>query len=308
LRNYILKRFAISIFTVLVLITAVFFLVRILPGDPFSSAKMTPEIKANMMAYYGFDKPLYQQFFQYISNLFHGDLGTSLKSPGRGINDVLATTFPYSADLGVRALVVSSVFGVLLGVLAAVNNRKAVDFICVIIAIIGVSVPDFILGSLLQFIFGVNLKLLPIAGWASLKYTIMPVFALSLGNLACTTRVMRASMLDVMGQDYILTAQAKGMSKFDVIAHHEIRNAILPIITMLGPTTAGILTGTFVVEQIFAIPGMGNYYVSGIHDLDYTMILGMTIFYGVFLVAANFMVDIIYGFIDPRLKITAKVK
>ena len=290
------------------LITAVFFLVRILPGDPFSSAKMTPEIKANMMAYYGFDKPLYQQFFQYISNLFHGDLGTSLKSPGRGINDVLATTFPYSADLGVRALVVSSVFGVLLGVLAAVNNRKAVDFICVIIAIIGVSVPDFILGSLLQFIFGVNLKLLPIAGWASLKYTIMPVFALSLANLASTTRVMRASMLDVMGQDYILTAQAKGMSKFDVIAHHEIRNAILPIITMLGPTTAGILTGTFVVEQIFAIPGMGNYYVSGIHDLDYTMILGMTIFYGVFLVAANFMVDIIYGFIDPRLKITAKVK
>lgn len=306
MRRYILKRFIISLLTIFVLVTAVFVLIRFMPGDPFSSEKMTPEIKANLMAYYGFDKPLYVQYLQYMKNLLHGNLGMSLKYSGRTVNEILAGTFPYSADLGIRSIVFATILGVILGSLAAIHNGKFIDYFCIIIAIIGVSVPDFINGSLLQLIFGAKLHLLPIARWDGFKYTILPVFALSLATLASITRVMRASMMDVTGQDYIVTAQAKGLSPLEIFSRHQLRNSILPIVTMLGPITAGILTGTFVIEQIYAIPGMGSFYVSGIHDLDYSMILGMTVFYGVFLVGANFIVDIVYGLIDPRIRISGK--
>lgn len=304
--KYVLKRFIVSLFTILVLVTAVFILIRLMPGDPFSNGKMTPEIKANMMSYYGFDKPLHVQYIKYLQNLLHGNLGSSLKYPGRTVNSILAGTFPYSADLGVRSILLATILGVLLGSLAAVNNGKFIDYFCIFIAIVGVSIPDFINGSLLQFIFGVKLKLLPIARWQGFKYTILPVFALSLATLASITRIMRASMMDVTSQDYIVTAQAKGLSPAEILFKHQIRNAILPIVTILGPTVAGVLTGTFVIEQIFAIPGMGSFYVSGIHDLDYSMILGMTVFYGIFLVGANFVVDIVYGLVDPRIRLSGK--
>lgn len=304
LGKYILKRLIISLFTILVLITAVFILIRLMPGDPFASEKMTPEIKANMMAYYGFDKPLYVQYFQYLKNLMHGDLGLSLKYSNRSVNTILAQSFPYSADLGIRSVVLATIVGIVLGTLAALNNGKFIDYFCIIIAIIGVSVPDFIMGSLLQYFFGVKLKVLPIAMWKGFKYTILPVIALSFYTTANITRIMRASMMEVNNQDYILTAQAKGLSRFEIVTRHQIRNAILPVVTVLGPTVAGVLTGTFVIEKIFAIPGMGKFYVSGIHDLDYTMILGMTVFYGVFIVAANFIVDIVYGLVDPRIRVS----
>jgi len=306
LARYILKRFIVSLFTILVLVTTVFILVRLMPGDPFISEKMTPEIKANMMAYYGFDKPLYVQYFRYIGNLLHGDLGLSLKYSNRSVNTMLAQTFPVSADLGIRSIVLATVIGLFLGIMAALNNGKFFDYFCVFIAIIGVSIPDFINGSILQYVFGLKLKLFPIARWEGFSYTVLPVFALSLYTLAVITRTMRASMMEVINQDYIVTAQAKGLSPWQIITRHQIRNAILPVVTILGPITAGILTGTFVIEQIYAIPGMGRFYVSGIHDLDYSMILGMTVFYGIFLVAANFIVDIIYGFIDPRIRISGK--
>lgn len=304
--RYILKRLVISFFTIIILVTVVFILVRLMPGDPFTSQKMTPEIKANMMAYYGFDKPLHEQYFQYIGNLLRGDLGTSLKYSNRSINSMLAQSFPFSADLGIRSIIFATVLGIILGVLSALNNGKFFDYFCIFIAIVGVSVPDFIMGSVLQFIFGSQLKLLPVAKWAGFEYTILPVFALSLYTLATITRIMRASMMEVTNQDYIVTAQAKGLSPFQIVTRHQIRNAILPIVTVLGPLTAAILTGTFVIEQIYVIPGMGKFYVSGINDLDYSMILGMTVFYGVFLVAANFVVDIVYGFIDPRIRISRK--
>ncbi|MCR4431749.1 MAG: ABC transporter permease [Tepidanaerobacteraceae bacterium] len=304
--RYILKRFIISLFTVLVLVTTVFILVRLMPGDPFTSEKMTPEIKANMMAYYGFDKPLYVQYFHYIGNLLRGDLGLSLKYSNRSVNTILAQTFPVSADLGIRSIVLATILGLFLGIMAALNNGKFFDYFCVFIAIVGVSVPDFINGSLLQYIFGLKLKMFPIARWEGFRYTVLPVFALSLYTLAVITRTMRASMLEVINQDYIMTAQAKGLSSWQIITRHQLRNAILPVVTILGPITAGILTGTFVIEQIYAIPGMGRFYVSGINDLDYSMILGMTVFYGVFLVAANFIVDVIYGLVDPRIRISGK--
>lgn len=304
--KYILKRFVISLLTVWVLVTAVFILVRILPGDPFTSEKSTPEVRANMMKYYGFDKPLYVQYAKYISNLLHGDLGTSLKYHNMRVNDIIGQSFPYSADLGLRALIFAVVVGLALGINASLNMGKFWDYFCIIIAIIGVSVPDFILGSLLQYVFALKLKLLPVARWMGFKYTILPVFGLSLYTVALITRLMRVSMLEVINQDYIMTAEAKGLSTFEVVWRHQIRNAILPVVTVLGPITAAVLTGTFVIEMIFAVPGMGKFYVQGIHDLDYSLILGMTVFYGVFLVAANFIVDIIYGFVDPRIRITGK--
>jgi oligopeptide transport system permease protein len=281
-------------------------LVRIMPGDPFIGPKTTPEIRANMMAYYGFDKPIYVQYLKYMENLLHGNLGMSLKNPGQGVNDILSATFPYSADLGIRAVLFALVVGVLLGSVAAVNNGRFMDYFCIFIAIVGVSIPDFINGSLLQHFFGLKLHLFPIAQWLGFKYTILPVFALSLPTLASLARTMRASMMEVTHQDYIITAEAKGLSPIEILFKHQLRNAILPIVTMLGPIVAGILTGTFIIESIYAIPGMGRYYVSGINDLDYSMILGMTVFYGVFLVVANFIVDIVYGLVDPRIRISGR--
>lgn len=306
--KYILKRTIIAVVTVLVLVTLIFVLVRLLPGDPFTSEKTNEAIKAKMEAYYGLDKPLIEQWFTYITNLLKGDLGVSLKYPGRTVNDTIAQTFPYSAGLGVRALIVALFFGLIFGTVAAQKAGHAVDYLCVLIAIIGVSMPDFIIGTVVQLVFAIKLKWFPAGQWNTPASMVLPVFALSLYTLALITRLMRSSMLEVINQDYILTARAKGLSRFQVIWRHQIRNAILPIITVMGPITAAVLTGTFVLERIFAIPGMGKFYVNSINDLDYTMVLGMTAFYGIFLVLANLVVDILYGVVDPRIKLTASAR
>jgi len=304
--KYILKRFFISLGTLLILVTAVFFLVRALPGDPFINDKLTPEIRQNMLHYYGFDKPLYKQYFRYIGNLLRGDLGISLHYNNVPITRLISDSFPYSADLGLRALLLAIVAGIGLGIISALNRGRWLDYLCIFIAILGVSLPDFITGYILQFIFGIKLKLFPVAMWRGLKYTILPTLALSFYTTALITRIMRASMLEVVNQDYIKVARAKGLSTFKIVWRHQIRNAILPVVTILGPIAAAILTGTFVIEYIYAIPGMGKYYVLGIQDLDYSQILGLTVFYGAFLIAANFIVDIIYGFIDPRIRLYRK--
>jgi len=300
--KYIINRFIVSIFTLLVLVTLVFLLIRLLPGDPFTSEKMTAEVRKNMMNYYGLDKPLHIQYFRYLGNLARGDLGTSMKYANRRINDIIAQAFPYSANLGIRSILLAVAVGLVLGVAAALKRGKSWDYVCMVIAIIGVSIPDFIGAYLLQFVFGIKLHLLPVAQWKSFRHTILPVFALSLYTLALIARIMRSSMLEVVSQDYVKTAKSKGLSPLEVVLKHQIRNAILPVVTLLGPITASVLTGTFVVELIFAIPGMGKWYVLGIQNLDYSMILGMTVFYGVFLIFANFIVDILYGFIDPRIR------
>ena len=300
--RYVLKRFFISLVTILILVTAVFFLVRMVPGDPFISDKLTPEIRENMLRYRGFDQPLHVQYFRYMGNLLHGDLGISMHYNSVPITRLIADSFPTSADLGIRALLLAFFSGITLGIVSALNRGKWLDYACIIIAILGVSLPDFIMGYLLQFVFGLKLKLLPIALWKGFKFTVLPTFALSFYTTALLTRIMRASMLDVVNQDFIKVAKAKGLSTFQIVWRHQIRNAILPVVTILGPITAAILTGTFVIESIYAIPGMGKYYVLGIQNLDYSQILGLTVFYGAFLVMANFAVDIIYGFIDPRIR------
>lgn len=301
--KYILKRLGISIVTIIVLITVVFIMVRLMPGKPFSSEKLTPEIQANLEKYYGFDKPLIVQYFTYLKNIAKGDFGYSMKYVNQSVNSIIAESFPYSADLGLRALAMSISLGLVLGIIAALNRGRVFDYVSVFIAIIGTSVPDFIIGALLQYGFGIKWGLLPIAQYLGFEYTILPSIALGFYTLAMVSRIMRASMLEVVQQDYIKTAKSKGISKFRVTYKHQMRNAIMPVVTVIGPTVASVLTGTFVIESIFAIPGMGRYYVDSVSNLDYSLILGMTVFFGAFVVLANMIVDILYGVIDPRIRV-----
>lgn len=291
--------------TLWVIVTLTFVMMHTIPGDPFlSEKKVSPAVRANMKAKYGLDKPLYQQYFIYWQNLLKGDLGISLKSHTRTVNQMISDGFPYSAELGLWALSYSIVGGLLLGIIAALGRGRIPDYIAMIIAVIGVSVPGFVLGSILQWIFGVKLGWLPVAGWASTKHIILPAAVLGLGTMAVCARMMRSSVLDVLSQDYVKTARAKGLSGVEIVWRHVIRNAMLPIVTILGPAVVNLTTGSLIIEQIFGIPGLGKYYVTSIVNSDYTLILGTTVFYAVLLVVALFLVDIAYGFVDPRIRLT----
>ncbi|MFZ5352523.1 MAG: ABC transporter permease [Bacillota bacterium] len=308
--RYTGKRLFISLITIWILITLTFFLVRLLPGDPFTTQRMTPEIRANLEKYYGFDKPLPVQYLKYLGNLAKLDLGISMRYKGRSVNGILADAFPVSANLGMRAVIFAATTGVILGIIAALNKDKILDKLTIFIAIVGVSIPNFVMASFLQYIFGVKLKWLPVAQWMDpsrgmgIEHTILPVLCLGFGTLATYSRYMRASMLEVTTSEYVKTAKAKGLSPLQVTVRHQIRNALLPIVTLLGVTIAVLLTGTFVVETVFAIPGMGRQYVLSIAVRDYPMILGLTTFYGTFLIFMTFLTDIIYGLVDPRIRVS----
>ena len=304
--KYIAKRVVAAVLTLWALVTIVFFLVRLMPGDPFTSAKLTEQVAENMRSYYGFDKPLLVQYFVYMGNLLCGNFGISMKYTNKTVNYIIGQTFPFSADLGIRALVLAISVGLVLGIIAARNRGKKIDFFCVIVAVIGTSIPDFIMGAFLQYFFGIKWGLLPVAKYNGIEYTILPALALSFYTLASVSRIMRSSMLEVVQQDFIKTARSKGLSEMRITCKHQIRNAIMPVMTVLGPTVASVLTGTFVLESIFAIPGMGKYYVESVSVNDYSMVLGMTVFYGIFLVTANLIVDILYGVADPRVRIGRK--
>lgn len=301
--KYIIKRVIAALLTLFLLVTAVFFLVRLIPGEPFTNPKLTPAVRENLEHYYGFDKPLIEQYGQYIKNLFQGNFGYSMKYTNKTVNYIIGQTFPFSADLGLRALCTAITFGLVLGVVAARNRGNGIDFICVLVAILGTSIPDFIMGALLQYFFGIKWGLLPVAKYEGFVYTILPTLALSFYTLTSVSRIMRSSMLEVTSQDYIKTARSKGISEFRVTWKHQIRNAIMPVLTVLGPTVAAVLTGTFVIEAMYAIPGMGKYYVESTINNDYSMVLGMTLFYGMFLVFCNLVVDLLYGLVDPRVRV-----
>ncbi len=304
--KYILKRVGISLVTIFVLVTVVFFLARLMPGGPFNDPKLSETARENLSAYYGFDKPIFEQYITYLKNILSFDFGFSTKYPSRTVNDLLAGSFPYSVDLGVRALCFAISFGLVFGIISALNRGNKIDLFFVIIAVIGTSVPDFIMGAILQYFFAIEWGLLPIAEYKGFAYTILPSVGLGFYTMASVSRIMRASMLEVVQQDYIKTARSKGISRFRVTWKHQIRNAIMPVITILGPTVAAVLTGTFVIESLFAIPGMGKYYVESVQNNDYSLILGMTVFYGTFLVLCNMVVDILYGIVDPRIRIAGK--
>jgi ABC-type dipeptide/oligopeptide/nickel transport system permease component len=263
-----------------------------------------PEVvQQKQREYYGLDKPVHIQYLTYMGNLLKGDLGFSLKKTGKTVASIIGETFPVSAKLGLIAFIFSQAVGLLFGVLCAQFKDRWPDYLLMIIAILGIALPAMVLGPILRFLIGVKLRLLPVTGWGTFRQAIMPALVLAVGPIAVMTRSMRASMLGVITQDYIKTARLKGISPFRIVLKHELKNSLVPIITNMGIQIASIMTGSFVVESIFLIPGLGKYFVDSITTLDYSLIMGLTIFYGSFLVVMNLGVDLMYGVIDPRIRL-----
>lgn len=302
--KYILSRILIALTTLFVLITATFFLVKMLPGDPFLNDKVPVEIQERQREYYGLNKPVIEQYFTYMGNLFKGDLGYSLKTMGRSVKDVITEFFPVSAKLGLISMLVFDTLGILCGIICAQNRGKWPDYALLVFAVVCVALPSMVIGPLMRYVLGAKLHLLPVAGWGSFRQMIMPSVILGLGGIAGYTRSMRASMLTVMSEDYIKTARAKGISPARVIWKHELKNSFVPIMSSLGVGIASILTGTFVVEDMFLIPGLGEHFTNSILSLDYPLVMGLTIFYGAFLIVMNLLVDVLYGIVDPRIRTT----
>jgi len=276
-----------------------------IPGGPFDSEKKLPQtIIDNLNKKYKLNDPLSVQFVDYWKSVLTGDLGPSFKYESDTVNSIIKRTFPVSATLGLISVSIALTLGLLLGSIAALRQSKWQDYSAMILATIGISVPNFVLAPLLMYVLGVKLNILPVALWGSWQQAVMPSIALAMLPLATIARFMRASMLDVLNQDYIKTAKSKGLSEKVIIYRHAVRNAIMPVVTYLGPMTAAVFTGSFVIENIFAIPGLGKWFVLSISNRDYTVILGVTIFYSLFLLIMNLLVDILYAFIDPRIKIT----
>ncbi|NLY21409.1 MAG: ABC transporter permease [Tissierellia bacterium] len=304
--KYILKRLGHMFLSLFIITTITFFLMHNIPGDPLAhmAKKLPDQIRENYYAKYGLDKPVIVQYKTFLKNaITEGNLGESLRYPGRSVADTISKHAKISGRLGMQALVVGVSIGIVLGIVAALNRNRWPDYLIMFIAILGVTVPMFIIAALLQYFFTVKFELLPTTGWGSFKHTILPTIAMSFGSIATYARYMRSNVLEVINQDYILTAQAKGVSSFNVVRKHVVRNAILPAITILGPQIAGIFTGSFVIEKIFGIPGLGFYYISSINDRDYTMIIGTTIFYAALFVFSQLVVDILYGVVDPRIRV-----
>ncbi|NBG87204.1 ABC transporter permease [Isachenkonia alkalipeptolytica] len=305
--TFILKRIGYGILTLFIVISITFILIRLIPGNPIE--RMTEELpeqtRLQVQEQYGFNEPLRVQYKNFWRDLiFEQDLGESLTYRGRKVSDTIANYAPISGRLGAQALLFGVSFGVLFGLFAAFFRGKVPDYGVMFLSILGISVPSFVFAALLQYFLAIQWGLLPITGWGTLQHTFLPSLALAMGPLAKYARYMRANCLDVLNQDYILTAQAKGASQFRIIRKHIFRNSILPIVTLLGPQVAMIFSGSFVIERIFSIPGLGSYFVSSVTDRDYTMIMGQTIFIASLYIMSLVVVDILYALIDPRIKIS----
>jgi ABC-type dipeptide/oligopeptide/nickel transport system permease component len=308
--RYTLKRLGAGLVTVYFIATATFAAVHLAPGDPISGAKaLRPEIRANLERKYGLDKPLIAQYGVFLGNMLKGDFGISFTQQNRSVNDIIREHFPVSAELGILAILFASLAGVLFGSLTALLKGKATDGMVMFLVILSISVPSFVFAALGQYLLGkvnhaVGFTILPVAGWGTLRHMLVPALMLGLGTMAFETRLMRSSLLEIVNQDYIRTAKAKGLPPHRIFLSHLLRNGILPVVTFLGPAIADITTGGFVVESVFAIPGLGRYFVQAVQQLDYTVIMGLTVFYGAFLVLMVILVDLVYGFIDPRISLT----
>ncbi|MCM1144677.1 MAG: ABC transporter permease [Blautia sp.] len=302
--KYVVKRIGLAIITIWAVATITFFLMNMVPGGPFLSEKaISPQATAALEAKYGLDKPLFQRYLTYIGDALHGDFGDSLKQRGRTVMSIILNRFPVSAKVGGLSVIVSLLVGIPLGCVAALKRGKFLDSLISVVATCGIAVPNFVICNLLLYFLGVRLKLLPTMGVTSWKHYIMPVLALSFYPTAYIMRLMRSSMLDVLGQDYMRTAKAKGVSGIATLFKHALRNAILPVITYVGPMLAYTVTGSFVVEKIFTIPGLGGEFITAINGRDYTLIMGTTIFLATLIVIMNVIVDIVYKLVDPRIKL-----
>ncbi|NLB19407.1 MAG: ABC transporter permease [Clostridium sp.] len=304
MRKYLFKRILMSIVTIWAVITITFVLMHSVPGNPFrKEGKMPAVIYENLQKKYGLDKPRFEQYTIYLGNILQGDLGDSMKSRVETVNDMVKRGFPVSATIGGQALLIALIFGPLLGVIAALYQNKFPDYLAMVIALIGISVPSFIMGTLFIQFIAKNIPGIPIGGWGTFAHTILPSIALASMPMATMARLMRSSMLEVLNQDYIKTAQSKGLKRSAVIIKHAVRNAILPVVSALGTIVSNLVVGSFVIEKIFGIPGLGYFFVSSISNRDYPLIMGTTIFYAIILVSMLFIVDLAYMAIDPRIKL-----
>lgn len=276
---------------------------HMVPGSPFLSERMTPAVKANLEKKYGLDKPLTTQYLIYMKNLLKGDMGTSLQKKGRTVTGIIKEKFPYSATLGLLAIVLAILVGIPLGALAAIKHEKLIDRLVMLFTTVFISVPGFVLGTLLLVIFCALLKIAPATWNNSFGNYVLPVIALSFYPICYITKLTRSSMLETLGQDYIKTAHAKGLAALVVNFKHALKNSVIPVISYVGPLTAFLITGTFAVEKLFSVPGLGQFFVNSVTNRDYPVIMGTTIFLGCIMVLMNLVVDFIYGMVDPRIKL-----
>ena len=304
MRKYLFKRIVMAVITIWTIVTITFVLMHSVPGNPFrKEGKMPAVIYENLQKKYGLDKPLIEQYTIYLGNIVQGDFGDSMKSRTETVNDMIERGFPVSATIGAQGLLIAVLIGPLLGVIAALYQNKWPDYLSMVIAIIGISVPSFVMGTLFIQFLARNIPGLPIGGWGTFAHTILPSMAIAMMPLATMARLMRSSMLEILNQDYIKTAKSKGIKQSTVIIKHAVRNAILPVVSSLGTIVSNILVGSFVIEKIFGIPGLGYFFVKSITDRDYPLIMGTTVFYAVILVVALLFVDLAYMAIDPRIKL-----
>lgn len=307
--KYILKRLLAGVLTIVVLITVAFFLMHAMPGSPFSQEeqkKLTAEGLARLKAKYGLDKPVWEQYLTYWKGLLNFDFGNSFKKPDTTVNEIIFAHFPVSAQVGGIAVLASLLVGIPLGIAAALNRGRGMDWFSMVFATVGISAPVFVISVLLMYLFCGVFPIFPNFGLNSWKSYILPVACLTFNPIAYIARQTRSSMLEAMEQDYVRTARAKGVTEFWVVVKHALKNALMPVVTYLGPLVAGLLTGSFIVERLFSISGIGRYFVQSISDRDYTMIMGITIFFGVFVVVCNLVVDVLLAVIDPRVKLSGK--
>ncbi|QST00819.1 ABC transporter permease subunit [Pontibacillus sp. ALD_SL1] len=305
--KYIGKRLLYMVLTLWVIVTVTFFLMRAAPGSPFSGEKeLPPAIQANLEAYYGLDKSLFMQYVDYLISVVKWDFGPSLKYKGQSVNDLISEGFPVSFALGMEAIFLALALGVLLGAIAALKHNRWQDYTAMIIAVLGISVPSFIMASALQYVLAIKWSVLPVARWESFAHTILPALALASTPMAFIARLTRSSMLEVLSNDYIKTAKSKGLNSTEITVRHTIRNAMMPVVSYMGPLISAILTGSFVIEKIFGIPGLGMHFVTSITNRDYSVIMGVTVFFSVLLLVSILLVDIAYSLIDPRIKLADK--
>ncbi|GLI85478.1 dipeptide transport system permease protein DppB [Rossellomorea marisflavi] len=305
--TYLLKRLVSMVITLWLIITLTFFLMHAIPGSPFNEERNTSEaVQKNLEAHYHLDEPLLVQYGLYLKSLMTLDFGPSITKPSQTVNDLLSRGFPISFELGMITLIIAVISGITLGIVAALRHNGFIDYMAMTFAVLGISIPNFVMATMLIQQFAVTWEILPVATWQSWRHMILPTLALATGPMAIIARLTRSSMLEVLTQDYIRTARAKGLSPWKIVFKHALRNALMPVVTILGTLAAGILTGTFVIEQIFAIPGMGKYFVESINQRDYPVIMGTTVFYSAFLIVMLFLVDVAYGLLDPRIKLHKK--
>ncbi|MFD1037514.1 oligopeptide ABC transporter permease [Virgibacillus byunsanensis] len=304
MKKYIVSRLAYMLFTFLLIATFTFFLMQTLPGSPFNDERMTDAQQEIMYEKYGLDEPVSIQYVKYLGNIIQGDFGVSFQFEGRPVTNIISERIGASALLGAQSLIVGTIIGLLLGIIAALKHNTYMDYGSMILAVIGLSIPNFVFAGLLQYWVGVRLQWLPVAFWEGFEYSILPTISLAAFVVATIARFMRTEMLDVLGQEYINTARSKGIRDSVVVFKHGLRNAMIPIITILGPLVVYLMTGTLVVEKIFSIPGLGEQFVKSIMTNDYPVIMGVTLFFSILFITVIFIVDLLYGVIDPRIRLS----